>query len=126
MKPDTNTDTETDRTDDANEQDDDTRLADELSKIYDVLEDCHEEARTQREEAVLGLLYILTDYGRDVALQREFPTPNQLLYAGLSDEEPEEPADPGFWPDFAGDHDNFGDLVEWTDPEHGEVPVDGK
>jgi len=119
--------TDTDTTDDSTDSEpDDTRLADELSHIYDVLEDAHEEAKTQREEAVIGMLYILTDYGRNVALQREFPTPNQQLYAAVSDEDLEDPADPGYWPDYAGDHDDFGDLVEWTDPDRGEVPVDAE
>jgi len=105
--------------------DDPTRLADELSKVYDVLDDAHEEAKTQREEAILGLMYILTDYGRDVALQREYPTPDQKLYAAVSDDaDIEAPADPGFWPDYAGDHEDYSNLVDWTDPNKGDVPVD--
>lgn len=92
------------------------RLADELDRIYDVLEDAAEEAETQRENAVLGLMFILTDYGRDVALQREYPTPNQELYAMVSGEDHEQPPDPGYWPDYAGDHDEFTNLVEWTAP----------
>ena len=104
---------------------DETRLADELSKIYDILEDAHDEAQTQREEAVLGLLFILTDYGRDVALQREYPTPNQKLHEAVADGvELEDPSDPGYWPDYAGDHDDYSDLVDWTDPDKGDVPVD--
>lgn len=103
---------------------DDTRLADELDRIYDVLEDAHEEAKTQREEAVIGLLYILTDYGRDVALQREYPTPNQALLEAVGGPEHEQPPDPGFWPDYAGDHDEYSNLVDWTDPEKGDVEVD--
>ncbi|USZ73775.1 hypothetical protein [Natronosalvus halobius] len=93
-----------------------TRLADELSRIYDILEDASEEAETQRENAVIGLLFILTDYGRDVALQREYPTPNQKLFEAVGGELSEKPSDPGFWPDYAGDHDDFSMLVDWTDP----------
>lgn len=96
---------------------DQTRLADTLSQIYEVLEDASEEAETQRENAVIGLLFVLTDYSRDVALQREFPTPNQKLYAAVGGEVPEKPADPGFWPDYAGDHEDFSMLVDWTDPD---------
>lgn len=93
-----------------------TRLADELSRIYDVLEDASEETETQRESAVIGLMSILTDYGRDIALQREHPTPNQKLIEELGGEEAEKPSDPGFWPDYAGDHEDFSLLVDWTDP----------
>ena len=102
-----------------------TRLADELSKVYEILDDAHDEAQTQREEAILGLMYILTDYGRDVALQREFPTPNQKLHAAVADDmEIEDPDDPGFWPDYAGGHDDYSMLIDWTDPDKGEISVD--
>lgn len=108
---------------DVEHESDSTRLADELDRIYDVLEDAHEEAKTQREAAVIGLMFILTDYGRDVALQREYPTPNQKLLEAAGGEMPEEPSDPGFWPDYAGDHDDYSMLVEWTAPEKGDVEV---
>jgi len=91
-------------------------LTDTLDQIYDVLEDAHNEAETQREHAVIGLLFILTDYGRDVALQREYPTANQALLEAVSDAEVEQPPDPGFWPDYAGDHEDYSMLVDWTDP----------
>lgn len=99
-----------------------TRMADELDRIYDVLSDASEEAQTQRENAVIGLLFILTDYGRDVALQREHPTPNQKLVAAVGGDEEEMPSDPGSWPDYADDHDDYSMLVEWTDPSRSEGP----
>jgi len=96
---------------------DETRLADELSRIYDVLEECDDEVQSPREAAVLRLMGMLTDYGRAVALQREHPTPNQKLVAELGDGElPNKPADPGSWPDYAGDHEEFTALMERTDP----------
>jgi len=101
-----------------------TRLADELDRIYDVLEDAADEAETQRENAVIGLLFILTDYGRDVALQREYPTPNQKLLEAVGGKEPELPDDPGFWPDYAGDNDDYSMLVEWTDPDKTDTEAD--
>jgi len=96
---------------------DETRLADELSRIYDVLEECDDEVQSPREAAVLRLMGMLTDYGRAVALQREHPTPNQKLFAAVGDGElPDKPADPGSWPDYAGDHEEFTALMERTDP----------
>jgi hypothetical protein len=99
-------------------------FVDELDKVYDVVDDARETAETQRENAVLGLLLLVADYGRAVGLQREYPTPNQKLMEAVAGKEPENPDDPGSWPDWAGDHEKFQMLIDWTDPAKGDVPVD--
>lgn len=84
--------------------DDQTRFVDELDRVYEALEDASQEAQTQRENHALALIHAATDYGRDVGLQREFPTPNQKLFAHVSGEDLEQPDDPGSWEVFREQH----------------------
>lgn len=100
------------------DSDSDTYVSDELETVYECLVDASEGTKTERECATIGMLFVMTDYARDIALQRE-----HKLVESVSDKTIEKPDDPGTWEEYVEQHDDFEMLVEWTDPEKGNVPI---
>lgn len=97
------------------QENEDTRFVDELDPIFDAIENANPEAQTQREKVALGRLHVALIYARKVGLQREFPTPNQKLYAHAAEEKLEKPDDPGTWEEFVENHESLQDLEDWAD-----------
>jgi len=92
-----------------------TRFVDELDPIFDAIESANPEADTTREKMALARLQAALEYARKVGLQREFPTPNQQLYAHVSGAELEQPEDPGTWEEFIEQHGALQDMEDWAD-----------
>jgi len=92
-----------------------TRYVDELDPIFDAIEEAMPEAETEREKMALARIQASLEYARQVGLQREFPTPNQQLYARAADKDLEKPDDPGTWEQFREQHGALQDMEDWVD-----------
>lgn len=83
---------------------DESQFHDELGAFWHLIEAAHEAAQTQEEHMVLVRIAANVEYGRKLALQREFPTPNQKLVEMCGGDEPEQPPHPGDWGSFYDDY----------------------
>lgn len=85
---------------DSESRDQQQYVADELNPVYDAVEAAREAAETEAETKAVDRIEAATDFARALALQREYPTPSNVLYAEVSGEDVEKPEHPGTWEEF--------------------------